>query len=109
MPMPWNEIWQVTLAIAAGIVSLTAAGSAVARLFNPYKKIVKRVEECEDVLKRHSDLFRKDLERFERNEETDTLVLEALFTLVEHARTNNSTGLMEATSKKMQAFLINKK
>lgn len=107
--MAWEEAWKVALAIAAGIVTLSAAASAVAKLFGPYKKIVVRLDGCESTLKRHGELLKKDLERFERNEETDTLVLEALFTLVEHARTNNSTGLMEATSKKMQAFLIERK
>lgn len=59
--------------------------------------------------KRHAELLAKDLNRFEANDERDRMMMEALFTLVEHARTNNSTGLMEETSKKMQAYLIHRK
>lgn len=109
MPIPWDALWQAMLVIAGGIVTLAAAGTAIFKMFNPYKRIVKRLDEIEARLTRHDDLFRRDLERFEAGEETDTMMLKALFTLIEHARTNNSTGLMEATSKEMQAFLIGRK
>lgn len=116
MPIPWNEVWQVVIAVAAAVVTLTAAGSAIVKLFNPYKQLKKRLEEqqreiegVKQQIDRHGDLLRKDLERFERNDERDAIMLDATFALLEHARTNNSTGLMDEASKKMQAFLIHRK
>lgn len=104
-PVPWEWL----LAIAAGIVSLTAAGSALTRLFSPYRRLVERLEELETKLKEHDRLFKRDLDRFERNDERDAVMMDSIFALLEHARTDNSTGLMEAASKKMQAYLINRK
>lgn len=116
MPIPWNEVWQLVITIAAGVVTLSAAGSWVAKLFSPYKKLVKQQDELRQeiaALKQQNEhyekLFERDLERFKRNDEKDTIMFDVLFALLEHARTNNSKGLMEAASKKLQAFLIERK
>lgn len=120
MPIPWNEVWQVVLAIAVGVTTLSAACSWIVKLFNPYKKlkaeqeeskaaIAKLREEIEQQNDKYMELFRRDLQRFERNNENDAIMFDLLFALLEHARTNNSTGLMDEASEKARAYLIHRK
>lgn len=110
--MPVNEIEafsRVLFWACTGLITLSGAATVIVKMVNPYRKIVARINELEASDKKHSDILAKDLLRFEANDERDRMMMEALFTLVEHARTNNSTGLMEETSKKMQAYLIHRK
>ena len=107
--MTIDTVWQALLFLAAGITALVGAGSAVFKLFNPYKQILARLAALEGRVTAHDDKLAKDLGRFEVNDARDCMMMDALFALLEHARTNNSTGLMEETSKKMQAYLIHRK
>ena len=92
-----------------GIISVGAASAVVIKLFSPYKRLKAEVAELRALSEDNKKKLGNDLQRFESNDERDNLMMDALFTLVEHARTNNSTGLMEATSKKLQAYLIHRR
>lgn len=120
MPIPWKEVWLLLLSVAGGIITLGGAGSWVLKLLNPYKKLKAEQEESkaaiaalrkeiQDQNDRYMELFRRDLQRFERNDEKDAILFDAIFAILEHSRTNNSTGLMDEASKKMQAYLIHRK
>lgn len=97
-----DTIWQAILVVAGAIVALYGAGSAVAKLFSPYKKIAKKVDE-------HDRRLAAGDARFHRDEQTDTAIIKALFALLEHARTNNSTGLIAEASKELQQHLVERK
>ena len=107
--MSIDEMWQALLLLAGGIVALIGAGSAIFKLFNPYKRIIKRLDELEKEAVHHAGLFEKDLRRFEANDERDCVMMDTLFAILEHNRTNNARGWMEEASKKMQAYLVHRK
>lgn len=100
MPVPFP--WEWLLAVAGAITVFIGAGSAVFKLFSPYKKIISRLD-------RHDRLFENDHQRLRNEEESTIAILEALYALLEHARTDNSTGLMDEASKTLQGFLIRRK
>ena len=95
---------------ACGMIA--AVGGAIVtlgRLISPYKELKREVRELRALGEDNKRKLAHDLGRFEENELRDNLMMETLFTLVEHARTNNSTGLMEKTSKKLKVYLIHNK
>ncbi|MDL2318056.1 hypothetical protein LJC74_03045 [Eubacteriales bacterium OttesenSCG-928-A19] len=104
-----EAFFKVLLWACGSLITIGGAAAIIVKLFNPYKKLIARIDDLEKADKRKDDLLAKDLARFEANDERDRMHTEALFAILEHLRTNNSTGLMDETSKKMQAYLIHRK
>lgn len=101
-----DTIWQAILVVAGAIVALYGAGSAIVKVFGPFKKIVKKQDEHDARLDGHDKRLADGDSRFHRDEQKTAVMMKALFALLEHARTNNSTGLVSEVSKELQQYLI---
>ena len=104
---------RVVLWVCGAVIAIGGAAGVIIRFLSPYKTLKKEVRELRQM---HAEEIREvkkklanDLSRFEENELRDNLMMETLFTLVEHGRTNNSTGMLKGTSKKLRLYLIHKK
>jgi len=82
---------------------------ATARFFGPYKKIKEELRQLKSHLEKHDQLLEKDHKRFGVIEEDLIVMMQTDFALLEHARTDNATGMMAEASKNLQAHLVARK
>lgn len=73
------------------------------------RQMKEMLEQHQKDLELHDRLLKQDNEHFKSNDACMTAILKSIYALLEHARTNNSTGLMDAASNELQQFLIERK
>lgn len=114
-PIPWNEIWPIVLTLAGGIVTLSAAGSAVFKLFSPYKRFVKRLDGHDQALARdlkrfeeHEALHKKEQEQREADRADIAVLMKSQLALLSQTRVDDPDGFVRTAIEEIQQHLIDR-
>lgn len=116
MPIPWKEIGQELLWIAGGITMLAGAGGVIVKIFNPYKRVMKRLDG-------HDQALARDLKRFEEHEEQHkkeqaqreadradiAVLMKSQLALLSQARVDDPDDFVKAAIEEIQQHLIDRK
>ncbi|MDL2206562.1 hypothetical protein LJC33_06620, partial [Eubacteriales bacterium OttesenSCG-928-N13] len=93
-----SEIIKWVLALAGGIVTITAAITAITKAFAPYKTLTKSVA-------RHADLLDKDNKRIAECEAAFVHMCRSQLALLDHELTGNSIDRLRAAKDELQRYL----
>ena len=99
---------QTILTFFGGVTLIMGGISALAKLFDPFKKLKVKVNEHE--CKRNDDFNRmgKMDEAIERIENSNEIICESLFALLNHEITGNSVDKLIKQRDNLQKYLIEK-
>ena len=115
------EWWQTTVVIAAGILTVFNLGDKIVAwakaMRQPQDSLELRVEKLEKqaefeykaLFAEYERRFKADLERINRIEETDNLIIKALLALIRNAETGNNKDKLKQVADEMQDFIISNK
>ena len=96
-----NDFIQMLLSICGGISIIGAAVKLIFTALSPYKKLVTKVDD-------HEELLKKDNERLKRIEESNKLLVKGQMVLIEHLVTGDHIDKLEETQKELQDYLVNR-
>lgn len=115
------EWWQTTVVIAAGVLTVFNLGDKVIAWVKALKqpqdslelrvaKLEKQVEfEYKAIFAEYERRFKADLERINKIEETNNLIIKALLALIRNAETGNNKEKLKQVADEMQDFIISNK
>lgn len=122
-PITLAQMWQVILALCAGVVTISAAVGVVIKLVNKAKQPEKlqnaRIEALELDIKdikmrlekgdRHFDLDRDRIDNLERTmKTTNKVIIESLQALIAHSIDGNNVEGLKNADKALNNYLIGK-
>ena len=93
------------LEILGAFVIVAGGMGAIIKLLSPFKKQNARIADLEKYKDKAKDLFEKDNQRIQREEEATSILLTSLFALINHALTGNSQESLKAAREKLQDYL----
>lgn len=114
------EWWQTTIVIAAGILTIFNLGDKiiawVKAIKQPQDSLEERVEKLEKqveleykaIFAEYERRFKADLDRINKIEETDNLIIKALLALMRNAETGNNKEKLRQVADELQDFILNK-
>lgn len=118
-----NDLWQVILAISAGITVLAGAGGVIAGIIHKAKEpnakqnerlaaLEDSVEKIKERLEDGNRRFQSDAEKMDALEVTmrdaNKVILESLQALTAHAIDGNNTDKLKDAEKALHDYLLNK-
>lgn len=74
----------------------------------PNKKQDERLDNIERTLAQHDELFKRDLMRFELNDDSNRVTQRALLALLEHSIDGNDVDNLKRAKNELQTFLIDR-
>lgn len=106
-----NEIITQTAAVLGLILSIAAVvgliASWVKKAKEPNNLQNKRLDDLEERVKRHDELFLNDLKRFERMETGNRIMQKCMLSLLSHGIDGNDIDGMKVAKGELQEYLIN--
>lgn len=106
-----SEVVTQASAILGLVLSIVAVAglivTAVKKAKAPNNLQNKRLDELEERVKRHDELFLNDLRRFERMEAGNRIMQKCMLSLLSHGIDGNDVDGMKAAKGELQEYLIN--
>lgn len=123
-----QQLWLGLLALAGGIVSLSAAGSVIGKWIAKAKKpteeiaalikdleavnrtlaaITSKVDEIDAWRRKAESYLGADKDRLDKLDEGQRIMQQGLLALLDHGIDGNSTGQMNRAKEDLQNYLIN--
>ena len=115
-----TEWWQLTLVILGAIITILTAWEKIearaAKTKEPEMDLELRVEKLEKqqefeykaIFAEYERRFKTDLDRINRIEETNNLIIKALLALIRNAETGNNKDKLKQVADELQDFILNK-
>ena len=108
--IPMNEVLTQAVTVCSLIMSIAAVvglvASAVKKAKTPEALQNQRLDDLEKAVKRHDEVFLKDLKRFESMEDGNKIMLECMLALLSHSIDGNDIDGMRAARKNLNQYLI---
>jgi len=95
-----EDFFQTVLAICGGVSIIGGAIKLIISTFNPYKKLIKEVDEHDEKLSNNDD-------RLKELEDGTKMLLKCQLVVIEHLTTGNHIDKLKETQEELQEFLIN--
>ena len=114
-----GEWWNVTIVIAAGVLTLFNLGDKISGWIKEQKKPTSDLESRVEVLERkdleyktilagYAEKLQRDYDSINAIKKTMNLMLEAQWVLVDHAKNGNNTKELNDVSEKLKEFVFDK-
>ena len=99
---------QTILAFFGGVTCIVGGISALAKLFNPIKKLKEKVEEHERKLDNDYVRMNSFDDLMEEIENSNEVICQSLFVLLNHEITGNSIDKLKEQRDRLEEYLIKK-
>lgn len=122
-PITLAQMWQVILALCAGVVTISAAVGVVIKIVNKAKqpertqnarieKLELKIKDIDMRLEKGDKHFDRDCERMDSLERTmkatNKVIIESLQALTAHAIDGNNTAGLKSAEKALNDYLMSK-